>query len=162
MKPQVPKHLTPQALKTDSKYAMLLARYPVHLLHDLILGVLLGSFLVIGLQSPPSDPPTLILKIDEQDTLVHEPDQEPTLGPVGSPGTADDSDGDGIPNDWEISHSHNPNNTDDAASDFDSDGLTTLQEYELWNRTNGLAGNPLGKWTTLEMPIDPIVHDTQE
>jgi hypothetical protein len=155
------KPIPPKNLKADSKYTLLLARYPVHLLHDLILGVLLGSFLVIGLQSPPSDPPTLILKLDEQDMLVHEPDQPPTLGPVGSPGTTEDSDGDGIPNDWETAHSHNPNNADDAASDFDNDGLTTLQEYQLWSRTNGLAGNPLGKWTQETIPMPNVLPDTQ-
>jgi hypothetical protein len=155
------KPIPPKNLKADSKYTLLLARYPVHLLHDLILGVLLGSFLVIGLQSPPNDPPTLILKLDEEDTLVHEPDQAPTLPVVGSPGATDDSDGDGIPNDWETAHSHNPNNADDAASDFDNDGLTTLQEYQLWNRINGQAGNPLGKWTQETIPMPNVLPDTQ-
>jgi hypothetical protein len=149
------KPIPPKNLKADSKYTLLLARYPVHLLHDLILGVLLGSFLVIGLQSPPSDSPTLILKLDEQDTLVHEPDQAPTLPPAGSPGTTDDSDGDGIPNDWEIAHSHDPNNAADAGRDFDQDGLTTKQEYDLAVSSNNQYGNPLGNYqiSTIQPPL---------
>jgi len=40
-----------------------------------------------------------------------------------------DSDGDGIPDAWEIAHGLNPNSKDDAALDSDGDGLTNLQEY---------------------------------
>jgi hypothetical protein len=40
-----------------------------------------------------------------------------------------DSDGDGIPDDWEIAHGLNPNSADDAALDSDGDGFTNLQEY---------------------------------
>jgi len=44
---------------------------------------------------------------------------------VGSP----DSDGDGIPDDWEIAHGFNPNDPGDALLDSDGDGLTNWQEY---------------------------------
>ncbi|MBI3881513.1 MAG: S8 family serine peptidase [Verrucomicrobia bacterium] len=40
-----------------------------------------------------------------------------------------DSDGDGIPDVWEIAHGLNPNDPTDAARDNDGDGLTNLQEY---------------------------------
>jgi Bacterial TSP3 repeat len=152
----------PKKLKADSKYAMILARYPVRLLHDVTLGVLLGSILAIGLQSLPHDHSTTIVHVDEQIQQDPTPAPIPSLRVVASPGTENDLDGDGIPNDWEISHSHNPNYAADAASDFDSDGLTTLQEYELWNRTNGQAGNPLGKWTQLEIPLAAPEYDPLE
>jgi hypothetical protein len=42
-----------------------------------------------------------------------------------------DSDGDGIPDDYEIAHGMNPNNPTDAQADFDHDGLTNLQEFQL-------------------------------
>jgi hypothetical protein len=42
---------------------------------------------------------------------------------------ATDSDGDGIPNDYETAHALDPNNNADAALDADGDGLTNLQEY---------------------------------
>ena len=40
-----------------------------------------------------------------------------------------DSDGDGMPNDYETAHGFNPNNAADAALDSDGDGMTNLQEY---------------------------------
>lgn len=41
-----------------------------------------------------------------------------------------DSDNDQIPDGWEVQHSLNPLNDDDAALDPDIDGLTNLQEYQ--------------------------------
>jgi hypothetical protein len=42
-----------------------------------------------------------------------------------------DTDGDGIPDEYEIAHGLNPNNPVDAQEDPDHDGLTNLQEYQL-------------------------------
>ena len=64
-------------------------------------------------------------------------------GPVGSNAFFDairvattapddlDSDGDGMPNGWEIAHGLDPENPADAAADADGDGLANLQEYQL-------------------------------
>jgi hypothetical protein len=40
-----------------------------------------------------------------------------------------DSDGDGIPNGWEMSHGFDQNNPSDAAMDADNDGFSNLAEY---------------------------------
>ena len=47
-----------------------------------------------------------------------------------------DTDGDGIPDAWEIEHGMNPLSAADAASDFDTDTANNLAEY--------LAGTPMG------------------
>src|SRR5437763_3153185 len=44
---------------------------------------------------------------------------------------ANDRDGDGMPDDWEIAHGLNPDDPSDASLDPDGDGLTNLQEYQL-------------------------------
>ena len=40
-----------------------------------------------------------------------------------------DSDSDGMPNEWEVAHRLNPNDSADAALDRDGDGYTNIEEY---------------------------------
>ncbi|GAA5120501.1 alpha/beta hydrolase [Luteolibacter yonseiensis] len=79
--------------------------------------------------------------------------------PPTDPVTSTDSDGDGIPNTWETANAHKPNNPADAASDFDFDGLTAKQEYELSVRPGGLYGKPLGTYEVATIP-DPQGYTT--
>ena len=62
----------------------------------------------------------------------------------GSPG---DADGDGMSDSWELSYQLNPADADDAASDFDRDGLTALQEFQI-------GSNPLGQWKEELLALD--------
>jgi hypothetical protein len=41
-----------------------------------------------------------------------------------------DTDGDGMPDDWEMAYDFNENNPADANQDADGDGLTNLEEYQ--------------------------------
>lgn len=50
--------------------------------------------------------------------------------PAGPNPTAWDTDGDGMPDGWEMVNGLNPINPSDATADLDGDGLTNLQEYQ--------------------------------
>jgi hypothetical protein len=47
-----------------------------------------------------------------------------------------DTDGDGIPDDWETAHGMDLNNPDDATLDNDADGVTNLMEYRAGTDPN--------------------------
>jgi fibronectin-binding autotransporter adhesin len=53
-----------------------------------------------------------------------------------------DSDGDGMPNCWEISHGLNPLDPTDANLDNDGDGFTNLQEYQAGTDPNDASSTP--------------------
>jgi hypothetical protein len=54
----------------------------------------------------------------------------PAAGAVAAP----DTDGDGLPDDWEIANNLDPRNPADGPGDIDGDGYTNLEEF--LNRTN--------------------------
>lgn len=51
-----------------------------------------------------------------------------------------DSDGDGIPDEWEIAHGLNPNDPSDANGDYNGDGYTNIEKY-----INSLVPDPYKK-----------------
>lgn len=74
-----------------------------------------------------------------------------------------DSDGDGIPDDAEISLGLDPHNPVDAQEDFDRDGLTNLQEYPLGTnlRNRDTDGDGLSDGDEVSPHgTNPLVPDT--
>jgi len=66
---------------------------------------------------------------EHQGRLINSPDQVggwPTLRSLPAP---QDSDGDGMPDQWETAHGLNPNDSADGSKDRDNDGYTNLEEY---------------------------------
>jgi len=68
-----------------------------------------------------------------------------------------DTDGDGIPDQWEIDHGLNPNDPSDAEEDSDGDGLINRDEYKYgtdpWNPDTDNDGMPDG-WE-VDHDLDP-------
>ena len=60
--------------------------------------------------------------------------------------TGMDTDGDGMPDDWEIANGLDPNDPNDAGLDRDGDGLNNLEEYSMIN-TWSRSTNPRDKDT---------------
>jgi hypothetical protein len=149
----------PRRSRGDEDRSLLIAKYPIRILYCAEFGVILGCLLALGIQTIKTQCNRL-----EQVAWEEVKDRSPSPLPPVNHGGQDsaDRDSDGIPNDWETVHSHNPDFSADAASDFDDDGLTALQEYQLWQRTSGKSGNPLGKWKNQEIPLVQTQDDTSE
>lgn len=74
-----------------------------------------------------------------------------------------DSDGDGLPDDWEIANGNDPNDPNDAFEDRDADGLTALEEYESGTDPNNADSDADGLLDGAELDTygtDPLLWDT--
>ena len=72
-----------------------------------------------------------------------------------------DSDGDGMPDGWEVNHNLNPLRND-AREDADGDGLMNVEEYEAGTNPNNADTDGDGKsdyWEVKEAFSDPTVAD---
>jgi len=86
--------------------------------------------------------------LSDADDLIQPPD----AGNVPPQPTADDFDGDGLPDLWELAYALNAYDPSDAAADPDDDSLTNLEEYQhatdpnTWNDATALvsSGSPPG------------------
>jgi hypothetical protein len=63
-----------------------------------------------------------------------------------------DSDGDGMPDDWEIANGLNPNDPSDANGDINGDGYTNIEKY-----INGIDTKTKVDWTDLKNNHDTLV-----
>lgn len=61
-----------------------------------------------------------------------------------------DSDGDGLPDDWEKQHGLNPNDPGDASTDLNGDGYTNIEEFINGTRPGGKKVD----WTNLKHNVD--------
>jgi hypothetical protein len=73
-----------------------------------------------------------------------------------------DSDGDGMPDAWEIANGLNPYDPTDAGLDPDGDGLTNLQEYRLGTNPHvyDTDGDGLSDGQEVALGTNPLLADT--
>lgn len=85
---------------------------------------------------------------------------ETNLGPLGT--VAVDSDGDGIPDSWELAFSLNPNDANDALLDADNDGLNNLEEYEAdtYPASYDTDGDGVSDGSEILQNLNPLEVDT--
>ncbi len=79
----------------------------------------------------------------------------PTLGTANAQGSTD-SDGDGMPDDWEIDHGFNPSSAADGALDADNDGFTNAEEYAAGTDPRNANSRFSGK-VVIEGGV-PVIH----
>lgn len=81
--------------------------------------------------------------------------------PVAS---ADDRDGDQIPNNWETDHGLNPDNKDDGKTDPDHDGLNNLQEYQANTDPHKMDtdGDGIPDGWEVKHGLNPLKNDANE
>ena len=66
---------------------------------------------------------------DRSGRIIDSPDAVGGLGPIDAGLPRIDSDGDGLPDDWETAHGSNPTDPADGATDPDGDGHTLLEDW---------------------------------
>ena len=73
-----------------------------------------------------------------------------------------DTDGDGMPDDYEIANGFNPLDPSDAGQDADHDGLTNLQEYQLGTNPHNpdTDGDGVPDGQEVKMGTNPLDPDT--
>jgi hypothetical protein len=64
-----------------------------------------------------------------------------------------DTDGDGMPDEWELKYKLNPNDPSDSMKDLNGDGYTNIEKY-----INGLDPTKKVDWTDLRHNGDPNTH----
>ncbi len=110
---------------------------PIRLFHASLVGLVLGIILTLG---------------------VHFAGMRANAQGTGGGNTSQNqssivTDWSSVPIDWKVMSHLDTNDPSAANSDFDNDGLTALQEYQLYVQTSGVSGNPLGKWKVEQISV---------
>jgi DNA-binding MarR family transcriptional regulator len=77
---------------------------------------------------------------DDDLKIIVDDDDDTTPVP---PSSSVDTDNDGLPDNWEVTHGFNPNDPSDANTDFDGDGYTNLDEYQTGTAPDDSPSMPL-------------------
>jgi len=82
----------------------------------------------------------------------------------GTDSTKADSDGDAIPDNWELDNGMDPTNPIDALLDFDNDTLTNLQEFSYGLNPNSADSDmdQLPDAWEIAVGLNPLVNDADE
>ena len=119
--------------------------------------------------------PTNFCQVDGEDgqsyvMQVEAEDGSGTTGPISDPsekivvflnGSANDTDGDGMPDSWEASYGLNPFDPGDGSRDLDDDGLTNSEEWAAGtlpteSDTDGDGVSDATEVMAQQNPLDPV------
>lgn len=119
--------------------------------------------------------PTNFFQVDGEDgksyvVQVEAEDGSGATGPISDPsekivvflnGSANDTDGDGMPDSWEASYGLNPFDPGDGSRDLDDDGLTNIEEWSAGtlpteSDTDGDGVSDATEVMARQNPLDPV------
>jgi hypothetical protein len=110
-------------------------------------------------------------EMSQCETLDYGPDDDPDADELsmsyeyqlGTNPCNSDTDGDGMPDNWEVEYGFDPV-VDDASEDADLDGLSNLEEYQQGTDPNepDTDGDGLPDLWEVENGLDPLTDDTSE
>ena len=134
---QVPSSITISSGKAtltsvgDTTQLTVTALYPDGSMKDITAGSEGSTYIITNPAIATVDANGLIIAVSSGTVIISASNEQVLSSMTLTVSLGGDSDGDGIPDDWEIANGLNPNNPIDALEDPDLDGLTSKEEFEL-------------------------------